>query len=108
MDITYIFTICQSRTKLLYLMLSHAVHEQISTAVNENGRSYGIVPVVVMGETPQRCFKSADRYGDVAEVFTYLLTVDYHRTVGTFSRLSACCIRIIRALSLSGSVVCDH
>ena len=53
MYISDILAISKPLTDFLYLMLAHAVHKHISTAFQKHGRSYSVIPVVIMGKTSQ-------------------------------------------------------
>ena len=110
-DIVHIvdaLALCHTGAELLYLVLAHAVHEQVGTAVHQYRGAHSIVPVVVVCEAAERSLQTADGYGDVAEVFPQLLTVDNDRTVGALACNTACGICVIGALSLCGGVVCHH
>ncbi len=110
-DVVYfgnILTVCKARTQLRDLVLAHAVQQQIRAAVGKNGRSYRIVPVVVVCEASERSLESADNYRYISVDLAKSPAIDDNGAVGTLSRDAACGIRIIGALSLCGSIMSYH
>ena len=39
---------------------SHSVGQEISSAGNQNGRHKAVFPIIIMGNSPQRCLNTAD------------------------------------------------
>ena len=64
-------------------LLAHAVHQQIRLRVEQEGPAHLVVPVVIMGEPPERGLQTSHDDGDVAEDLPDLVAVDDGCPVGT-------------------------
>ena len=108
MHIVYALPCRKTGAHLLYLVLAHAVHQQVGAAVNENRGAHCVVPVVIMCKAAERSLQTAYSYGDIPEVFAELLAVDYNCAVRALACHASCGVCVVGALSLSRSVVSYH
>ena len=104
-----ILALCKAVAYLNYLVLAHAVHQQVGAAVLQNGGADCVVPVIIVGKPPERCFQTAQRHGHIIAVNSlYRLGIHYSRTVGALACSSACGVCVIGALFLCGGVMSHH
>ena len=90
------------------LVFSHAVHEQIRTAVHQNGRAHTVIPVVIVGKAPEGCLQSADGDGSIRIYLPNFPAIGDDGTVGTQSGFAAGGVEIAVSFPLGGGVVRHH
>ena len=88
--------------------LAHTVDQQVGGGVEQDAPAHLILPVVVVGEAPQRRLQSADDDGRVGERLPRPVGIDDGRTVGTVSHLAAGAVQIPCAAALGHRVVGHH
>ena len=93
---------------LRHLQLAHAVNQKIRPGLLQNGRVDRVVPVIVVGEPPQRRLQPADHDGDVPVNLPDLSAVDRHRPIRTLSHDPAGGICVHRPVVFGDGVVSHH
>ena len=88
--------------------LAHAVHENIRPGVHQHRPAHLVVPVIVVGEPPERGFQPADENGHVPIGFPDPVAVDDHRPVRPFSRLASGGIVVLTAAFFGSGIVGHH
>ena len=89
-------------------MFAHSVGKNIRTAVEKNRAADFVLPIVVVGKTPQRRFKTAYDYGDFSVSFPYSVAVDDNRSVGAFAVFAARRIAVFGTAVFRDGIVIDH
>ena len=107
-DLLYGHALCQQLCQFGDLVFPHAVHQQICSAVCQNGRADSVVPVVIVGEPPQRSFQSANGNGSIGVSLPNFPAVGDDGTVGTKPGPAAGGVHVSAAFPLGGSVVGNH
>src|SRR5207302_117419 len=89
-------------------LLAHPVDEDVRRTVDENGMADAVAPVVVMGETPERCLHAAEHERDVGEQLLEPARVHRARVVRPSARGRVGRVRVGRTTLLAGGVVVHH
>ena len=98
----------QSVRHLHHRPFTHAVHEQIRLAVQQNGAFELVRPVVVVGHAAQAGLNAADENGDILVHPTDEITVHHRGIVGPLPNHSTGCKGIHLAVLFGHAVVVDH
>ena len=88
--------------------LPHAEHQHVRAAVHQHGIAHPVVPVVVVGEAPQRRLHAADGDGNGAVGLANPVGIDRGRPVGAAARAATGGIHVLAAGLLGGGVVVHH
>ena len=88
--------------------LAHTVGQKIRGSIEEDAATHLVVPVVIMGIAAQRRFETADHDGSVGERLSGEICVNDGGAVRTQTHAAAGTVRVLAAMLLGGSVVCDH
>ena len=70
-------------------LFTHTVHEQVCLAVQQDGALHALAPVVVMSQTPQAGFNTADENGHIFISLPDKIAVDHGGIVGPFAHFAA-------------------
>ena len=89
-------------------LVAHAVHEQVGPAVDQYRGVERVAPVVVVGQSAQRCLDAADHDGRVRVERLEDARIDGHRAVGAESGLAAGRVGVVAAQAEVGRVVVHH
>ena len=87
---------------------AHAVHQQRRTGVHQNAVAHLVVPVVVVGEPPQRCLQPADNDGHVRPRLPHPVGVHDGGPVRPLAHLSALAVQVAGPPPLGHRVVGHH
>ena len=89
-------------------LFSHTVDEQVGSRIQQDGRAYLILPIVVMRQSAEGCFDASqyDRYVGV-QLFQYL-GIDDARIFRSHVVTSVGCVGIFAAQALVGGVFVHH
>ena len=87
---------------------SHAINEHVGRAIDEDRRPESVLPVVVMGQTPQRHLNATSHHWHVGkEPFQYF-AIDDGGVVRAGTGTAVGRVSVVAALAAGGCVVVDH
>ncbi len=88
--------------------LGIAVHQQVAFGVHQDGAAHLVLPVVVMGDPPQRAFDAAHDQRHVAIGLAAALGIHQRAAIGTPAADAARGVGIVAADLAVGGVAVDH
>ena len=88
--------------------LSHAVHQQIGGRVKQNRPAHPVVPVVIVGKSPQRRLQSADNDGCVGKGLPGPVGIYDGGPVRPEAQLAAGAVQVLRPPPLGHRIVGHH
>ena len=90
------------------LALAHAEGKQVCTRIQQNGGADFVFPIIIMGETAERSFQSADHHGNIGIQPLENFRIDNYGAVGTASGLFSRRIGVVAAAFPCGGIVGHH
>ena len=103
-----VVAVAHRRGYLLHDALAHAVDQQVGTAVDEDRGFERILPVVVVGEPPQRRFDAAHHHRRAGIEPFEDAGVGLDSVVGAEARRTARGVGVVAAQTFVGRIVVDH
>ena len=88
--------------------LAHAVDQQVGRRVKQDGAAHLVVPVVIVGEPPQRGLQPTDNDGRIGEGLLCTVGVHDGGTVGAEAQLAAGTVQVLCPAALGHRVVGHH
>ena len=90
------------------LLLPHAEHQDIRAAVDEDGRTHPVIPVIVMGKAAQRRLQPAEHNRDIGITLPHPAAVNDRRPVGPAAGFAAGGVGILAAAAFGRRIVRHH
>ena len=103
-----VVAVAHRRGYLLHDALAHAVDQQVGTAVDKDRGFERILPVVVVGEPPQRRFDAAHHHRRAGIEPFEDAGVGLDSVVGAEARRTARGVGVVAAQTFVGRIVVDH
>ena len=103
-----VVAVAHRRGYLLHDALAHAVDQQVGTTVDEDRGFERILPVVVVGEPPQRRFDAAHHHRRAGIEPFEDAGVGLDSVVGAEARRTARGVGVVAAQTFVGRIVVDH
>ena len=89
-------------------IFTHTVSEQIGARVYQDTAADAVVSIVIVSETAQRSFQTADEDRNVAERLADMVGINDNSAVGTESAFSSGAVVVVTAVFFGGGIVCHH
>ena len=88
--------------------LPHAVHQQVGGRVKQDGAAHLVLPVVIVGEPPQRRLQPADDDGRIGKRLSGPVGVNDGGPVRPEAQLSAGAVQVLCPAALGHRIVSHH